>query len=166
MNLKFYQFCSALASGAVFGFGLSMSGMLNPVRVQGFLDIFGVWDPSLAFVLGGAVVMAFIGVHITKRMQHPIFDDSFHVPTRRRIDAPLIIGSALFGLGWGIGGFCPGPALAALSMGLPQTVLFVIAMLVGMIIHDKTWQRRSCSHPSTIVPAGFVKRRWPKEPLD
>lgn len=153
MNLKFYQFCSALSSGAIFGFGLSMSGMLNPVRVQGFLDIFGVWDPSLTFVLGGAVVMAFIGVHITKRMQHPIFDGSFHVPTRRRIDAPLIIGSALFGLGWGIGGFCPGPAIASLSMGLPQTVLFGIAMLVGMIIHDKTWQRRSCSHPATIVPA-------------
>ena len=112
MNLKFYQFCSALASGAIFGFGLSMSGMLDPVRVRGFLDIFGVWDPSLAFVLGGAVIVASIGVQITKRMQHPTFDDSFHVPTRRRIDAPLIIGSALFGLGWGIGGFCPGPAIA------------------------------------------------------
>ncbi|WP_421566730.1 DUF6691 family protein [Ochrobactrum sp. EDr1-4] len=139
MNLKFYQFCSALASGAIFGFGLSMSGMLNPVRVQGFLDIFGAWDPSLAFVLGGAVSIAFIGVKMTKRMQHPTFDDSFHVPTRRRIDAPLIIGSALFGLGWGIGGFCPGPAITSLSMGLPQTILFVIAMLVGMIGYDRIW---------------------------
>lgn len=143
MNLKFYQFFSALGSGAIFGFGLSMSGMLNPVRVQGFLDIFGAWDPSLAFVLGGAVSIAFIGVQITKRIQHPTFDDSFHVPTPRRIDAPLIIGSALFGLGWGIGGFCPGPAIASLSMGLPQTVLFVIAMLVGMIVHDRIWSRQS-----------------------
>ncbi|WP_024899783.1 YeeE/YedE family protein, partial [Brucella rhizosphaerae] len=136
-------FCSALASGAIFGFGLSMSGMLDPVRVRGFLDIFGVWDPSLAFVLGGAVIVASIGVQITKRMQHPTFDNSFHVPTRRRIDARLIIGSALFGLGWGIGGFCPGPAVASLSMGLPQTVLFVIAMLVGMIVHDRIWSRQS-----------------------
>ncbi len=142
MSLKFYQFCSALASGAIFGFGLSMSGMLDPVRVRGFLDIFGVWDPSLAFVLGGAVIVASIGVQITKRMQHPTFDNSFHVPTRRRIDARLIIGSALFGLGWGIGGFCPGPAVASLSMGLPQTVLFVIAMLVGMIVHDRIWSRQ------------------------
>ena len=143
MNLKFYQFCSALGSGAIFGFGLSMSGMLNPVRVQGFLDIFGAWDPSLAFVLGGPRSITNKGVRITKRMQHPTFDDSFHVPTRRRIDAPLIIGSALFGLGWGVGGFCPGPAIASLSMGLPQTVLFVIAMLVGMIVHDRNWSRKS-----------------------
>jgi len=143
MNLKFYQFCSALASGAIFGFGLSMSGMLNPVRVQGFLDIFGAWDPSLAFVLGGAVIVASIGVQITKRMQHPTFDDSFHVPTRRRIDARLIIGSALFGLGWGIGGFCPGPAIASISLGLPQSVLFVVAMLLGMIVHDRMWSRQS-----------------------
>src|SRR3546814_20981922 len=88
--------------GIVFGFGLSLSGMLNPARVQGFLDVFGAWDPSLAFVLGGAVVVAFIGVQVMKRMRHPAFDDSFHVPPSRRIDAPLIIGSALFGLGWGI----------------------------------------------------------------
>lgn len=143
MNRKIYQFCGALASGVVFGFGLSLSGMLNPVRVKGFLDIFGAWDPSLAFVLGGAVIVAFAGVQITKRMRHPAFDDSFHVPTNRRIDAPLVIGSALFGLGWGIGGFCPGPAIASLAVGLPQTVLFVIAMLVGMIVHDRTGSRRS-----------------------
>lgn len=105
MNRNIYQFGAALASGIVFGFGLSLSGMLNPARVQGFLDVFGAWDPSLAFVLGGAVVVAFIGVQVMKRMRHPAFDDSFHVPTSRRIDAPLIIGSALFGLGWGIGGF-------------------------------------------------------------
>lgn len=103
MNRNIYQFGAALASGVVFGFGLSLSGMLNPARVQGFLDIFGAWDPSLAFVLGGAVVIAFVGVQVMKHMKHPIFDDSFHVPTNQRIDAPLVIGSALFGLGWGIG---------------------------------------------------------------
>lgn len=143
MNRKIFQFGAALASGIVFGFGLSLSGMLNPARVQGFLDVFGAWDPSLAFVLGGAVVVAFIGVQVMKRMRHPAFDDSFHVPTSRRIDSPLVIGSALFGLGWGIGGFCPGPALASLSVGLSQTFLFVIAMLVGMTLHDRVWSRRT-----------------------
>lgn len=137
MNRNLYQFFAALASGAVFGFGLSLSGMLNPARVQGFLDIFGAWDPSLAFVLGGAVAVAFIGVQMTKRMRRPVFDDAFHVPTSGRIDASLIAGSALFGLGWGIGGFCPGPAVASLAIGLPQTVLFVVAMLTGMTLHDR-----------------------------
>ena len=143
MNRNIYQFAAALASGIVFGFGLSLSGMLNPARVQGFLDIFGTWDPSLAFVLGGAVVVAFIGVQVMKRMRHPALGDSFHVPTNRQIDPPLIIGSALFGLGWGIGGFCPGPAVASLSIGIPQTVLFVIAMLVGMTLHNRVWSRRT-----------------------
>lgn len=141
MNRNFCQSSAALASGIVFGFGLSLSGMLNPVRVQGFLDIFGVWDPSLAFVLGGAVAVALIGVLMMKRMPYPAFDDSFHVPENRRIDAPLVIGSALFGLGWGIGGLCPGPAVASLSVGASQTVLVVVAMLVGMTLHDRVWKR-------------------------
>ncbi|TAZ94549.1 YeeE/YedE family protein [Rhizobium ruizarguesonis] len=143
MNRNIFQFVAALASGIVFGFGLSLSGMLNPVRVQGFLNVFGAWDPSLAFVLGGAIVVAFTGVQIMTRMKRPAFDDSFHVPTNRRIDAPLVVGSALFGLGWGIGGFCPGPAVASLSVGLPQTFLFVIAMLVGMTLDDRVWSRRT-----------------------
>jgi uncharacterized membrane protein YedE/YeeE len=142
MNRTGLQVAAALASGIVFGFGLSLSGMLNPSRVQGFLDIFGAWDPSLAFVLGGAVLVAFVGVQVMKRMRHPAFDDSFHVPVNNRIDAPLVVGSALFGLGWGIGGFCPGPAIAALMIGLPETVVFVIAMLVGMALHDRVWSRR------------------------
>jgi uncharacterized membrane protein YedE/YeeE len=143
MNRNIYQFGAALASGIVFGFGLSLSGMLNPVRVQGFLDVFGNWDPSLAFVLGGAVAVAFVGVQVMKKMRHPAFDDSFHVPTNRKIDAPLVIGSALFGLGWGIGGLCPGPAVASLSVGIPQTVLFVAAMLIGMTLYDRVWSRRT-----------------------
>lgn len=143
MTRNAYQFGAALASGIVFGFGLSLSGMLNPARVQGFLDVFGDWDPSLVFVLGGAVVVAFVGVQAMKRMRGPVFDDSFHVPTNRKIDAPLVIGSALFGLGWGIGGFCPGPALASLSVGVPQAALFVAAMLIGMTIHDRVWSKRT-----------------------
>lgn len=143
MNRTILQFAAALASGIVFGFGLSLSGMLNPARIQGFLDVFGNWDPSLAFVLGGAVAVAFIGVQAMKKMRRPAFDDSFHVPTNRRIDGPLVIGSALFGLGWGIGGFCPGPAVASLSVGIPQTVLFVVAMLIGMTVYDRAWSRRT-----------------------
>lgn len=143
MNRTILQFGAALASGIVFGFGLSLSGMLNPARVQGFLDVFGNWDPSLAFVLGGAVAVAFVGVQVMKRMRHPAFDDSFHLPTNRKIDAPLVIGSALFGLGWGIGGLCPGPAVASLSVGIPQTVLFVLAMLIGMTLYDRVWSTRT-----------------------
>lgn len=143
MTRNIYQFGAALLSGIVFGFGLSLSGMLNPVRVQGFLDVFGNWDPSLAFVLGGAVAVAFIGVQLMKKMRHPAFDDSFHVPRSRKIDSPLVVGSALFGLGWGIGGFCPGPAVASLSVGIPQTILFVVAMLIGMTLYDRVWSPRT-----------------------
>lgn len=147
MNRPALQFSAALASGLVFGLGLSLSGMLNPARVQAFLDIFGNWDPSLAFVLGGAVIVAFIGVRAAKRMDHPVLDDRFHLPAHQKIDARLLIGSALFGLGWGLGGFCPGPAiasisLAALASSVPQVILFFVAMLVGMMLHDRVWGRR------------------------
>ena len=134
MNRNVSQLTVALTSGIVFGFGLSLSGMLNPKRVQGFLDIFGSWDPSLAFVLGSAVLIA-----IMKRMKRPVFDECFHLPTSIGIDARLVVGSALFGLGWGISGFCPGPGITSLLVGLPETVAFVIAMLLGMTVHDRVW---------------------------
>ena len=143
MTRYILQTASALTSGLVFGFGLSLSGMLNPARVQGFLDIFGAWDPSLAFVLGGAVVIAFVGVRIMYRMDRPVLDESFHVPKNKKIDPPLLIGSALFGVGWGFGGFCPGPAVASLSVGLGESFVFVIAMIVGMTLHDRVWRRGS-----------------------
>ena len=147
MNHSILRVSAALASGLIFGLGLSLSGMLNPARVQAFLDVFGNWDPSLAFVLGGAVAVAFIGVRAAQRMGHPVLDDMFHLPTNQTIDAPLIIGSVLFGLGWGIGGFCPGPAIASVSVAVftssaPQVILFVLAMLVGMTLHDRLWSRR------------------------
>ena len=147
MNRSILRFSAALASGLIFGLGLSLSGMLNPARVQAFLDVFGNWDPSLAFVLGGAVLVAFIGVRAAQRIGHPVLDDTFHLPTNQTSDAPLIIGSALFGLGWGLGGFCPGPAIAslavaALTSGAPQVILFVLTMLLGMTLHDRLWSRR------------------------
>jgi uncharacterized membrane protein YedE/YeeE len=127
---------SALTSGLVFGFGLSLSGMLDPVRVRGFLDVTGHWDPTLMAVLGGAVTVLGGGYLILRRLPRPAFDIRFEVPTNRRIDSPLVAGSALFGIGWGLAGFCPGPAVAALSTGLLPVLVFVLAMLAGMALHD------------------------------
>lgn len=108
----------ALLAGTIFGFGLSLSGMVDPARVTGFLDMAsGHWDPSLIFVLGGAVLTALPGVLLQRRLSRPVLDQKFHLPTKTTIDPPLVIGAALFGLGWGLAGLCPGPAVAALSMG-------------------------------------------------
>ena len=129
---------AALLCGALFGFGLALSGMVDPARVLGFLDIAsGRWDPSLMFVLGGAVVVAFIGVRIQRRMARPLVDTQFHLPQSRKIDARLIGGAALFGVGWGLAGFCPGPAIAALTLGGAPVLLFVAAMAAGMALHDR-----------------------------
>lgn len=137
------QMLAALVSGAVFGLGLALSGMLNPARVQGFLDITGAWDPSLAFVLGGAVGVMFLGLRLIARFKRPAFDDRFHLPENRVIDRRLVLGSALFGIGWGIGGFCPGPGIAGLSLGRIEPLLFVVFMLAGMILHDRVFLRRA-----------------------
>ncbi len=128
----------ALVAGAIFGFGLSLSGMVDPARVIGFLDIAsGHWDPSLMFVLGGAVAVTMSGVLLQRRFSRPLLDRTFHVPAADRIDGRLLAGSAIFGVGWGLAGFCPGPAVAALSMGLAPVVLFVAAMAAGMMLHDR-----------------------------
>nr|WP_245297351.1 YeeE/YedE family protein [Rhizobium oryziradicis] len=131
------QILSALGCGAIFGFGLSLSGMLDPARVQGFLDVFGAWDPSLMFVLGGAVVVAFAGMVWVRKMTKPVLADTFNMPTKTRIDMPLVLGSAIFGIGWGLGGFCPGPAIAAMPMGYGVVAVFIVAMVVGMLAHDR-----------------------------
>ncbi|MCS6899893.1 MAG: YeeE/YedE family protein, partial [Myxococcales bacterium] len=125
---------AALLSGLLFGMGLGISGMTLPAKVIGFLDVTGSWDASLAFVMMGA-----IGVHaglypIIRRRQLPLFDSTFHIPTRRDLDGRLISGAALFGVGWGLGGFCPGPALVSLGSGSSGAALFVVAMLVGMLL--------------------------------
>jgi uncharacterized membrane protein YedE/YeeE len=127
----------ALASGLVFGIGLSLSGMFDPARVRGFLDVGGAWDPSLAFVLGGAVAVALLGMAVKSRLQRPAFDDNFHLPATTPITGRLVLGSALFGIGWGMAGLCPGPAVASLSLGLLPTFVFVIAMVSGMVAHDR-----------------------------
>ncbi len=120
MKKQIPELLAALLCGLIFGFGLALSGMLNPARVRGFLDIFGHFDPSLAFVLAGAVAVSAAGYALSRRLRAPVLDDRFHIPERKIIDRPLVLGSALFGIGWGIGGFCPGPGLAALALGLAR----------------------------------------------
>ncbi|MCX7318956.1 MAG: YeeE/YedE family protein [Hyphomicrobiales bacterium] len=132
-----------LASGVLFGFGLAFSGMMDPGRVEAFLDITGPWSANLAFVLCGAVLVASIGVQISKRMRHPVLADTFNLPSGTTIDARLLCGAAIFGLGWGLAGFCPGPAVASLSLGLPIVLAFVAAMSVGMILHDRLAKSRN-----------------------
>lgn len=119
-------------SGLVFGLGLVISGMANPAKVLNFLDLAGSWDPSLAFVMGGATVTAFIGYRLVWRRQAPVLEQTFDIPKSRSIDRPLVTGAALFGIGWGIGGFCPGPAWTALPLLAPGTLIFLPAMLVGL----------------------------------
>lgn len=125
---------AGLLCGLVFGFGLALSGMTDTNKVLGFLDLFGHWQPALLFVMGCAVIVSFIGFRLTQRRGAPFFDSQFHLPVRRAIDARLVGGAALFGVGWGLYGYCPGPALTALVYGQMDTVLFVIAMLVGMTV--------------------------------
>jgi uncharacterized membrane protein YedE/YeeE len=122
----------SLAAGLLFGLGLVISGMSDPAKVMNFLDIAGTWDPSLAFVMAGAVSVAFAGYRLVFARGRPLFDATFHLPTATKPDPSLIAGSAVFGLGWGLSGFCPGPAFTALPLLAPGTLVFVPAMFAGM----------------------------------
>lgn len=129
-------FFSAFVSGVVFGIGLIVSEMVNPLRVQGFLDITGSWDPTLAFVMGGALLVASIGYRLVFAMNRPVFSDVFAVPTNRVIDKKLVSGALLFGVGWGIAGLCPGPAIVGAGTGEIGILVFVLFMAVGMKFFD------------------------------
>lgn len=122
----------SLISGLLFGLGLVIGGMADPAKVQNFLDLFGTFDPSLAFVMAGALVVTFFGYRFAFRRSAPLCDERFHLPTATALDARLIIGPALFGIGWGLSGFCPGPAITSLSLMAPGTLVFVAAMLAGI----------------------------------
>lgn len=121
-----------LVAGVIFGLGLIMSGMANPEKVLNFLDFAGTWDPSLAFVMAGAIAVTTIGYWLARQRSAPLLEDVFQIPPTRPITVPLIAGSALFGLGWGLSGFCPGPAIVALALSAPGTLVFVPAMLAGI----------------------------------
>ena len=121
-------------SGLVFALGLGISGMMDASKVQGFLDLSGKWDPSLGLVMGGGVAVTFLTFPLIFKRKHPILEEKFSLPTNKKLDKPLIIGAMLFGMGWGIGGLCPGPALANLGTFRPEIVVFVLAMLTGFWI--------------------------------
>ena len=126
---------AALAAGLLFGAGLALSDMINPGRVLAFLDIAGAWDPTLAFVMAGAVLASAIGYAVSRRRKAPLLGSGFFIPENRQLDRQLIGGAALFGIGWGLVGFCPGPVVASLIFGMWQPWLFVVAMLAGMMLH-------------------------------
>ncbi len=121
----------ALLSGLLFGFGLSLGGVTQPAVVLGFLDIFGQWNPQLVFMMAGAVVTTAIGYRLVLRRPRPLFADSYRLPVSRRLDRRLIGGAAVFGIGWGIGGYCPGPALASLGGAVPSLLVLVACMVAG-----------------------------------
>ncbi len=123
--------------GLLFGSGLVVAGMSDPAKVQNFLDLAAItsggWDPSLAFVMGAGTLVTYLGYALVLKRKQPMFDSQFHLPKKTAIDAPIVVGPAIFGIGWGLGGFCPGPAFTALGTGSVQAILFVVAMLAGMV---------------------------------
>jgi uncharacterized membrane protein YedE/YeeE len=127
---------TSLLAGLVFGLGLIVSGMANPAKIQGFLDLAGRWDPSLAFVMAGAIAVGVIAFAMANKRTVSFIGAEMKLPAARHIDRRLVVGSALFGIGWGLAGFCPGPALAALGMGEAKAVVFVAAMLAGMAVFE------------------------------
>lgn len=132
----------ALGTGLFFGWGLTLSGMTDPLTVQAFLDVAGNWDPALAFVMGGAVLVSLLGFQwLLKKRQAPVCGDVFHLPQNKAIDQRLILGAALFGIGWGLAGYCPGPALTSLLAGNTEVWVFVPAMLAG------AWLQRQTNRP-------------------
>ena len=145
MNIFF-----ALLSGLLFGIGLIVSGMANPAKVMGFLDITRVWDPSLAFVMGGAISVGFFAFRMAAKRKRPLCGDKMHLPTANHIDKRLVGGALLFGIGWGLAGICPGPGLVLLGAGFRQGVIFVLAMLAGMLLFQ--WFEGYRQHEQQVRP--------------
>ncbi len=148
MNNNTKQLLMALLAGALFGLGLGLSQMIDRQRVLGFLDVAGAWDPTLLFVLGGAVGVTVVSFRWVLGRSRPIFTERFLLPMRDAIDLPLVAGAAIFGIGWGISGYCPGPGVVALVLGDSNPLVFLIAMAAGMALYQ----------------AGFKKRQQPPQP--
>ena len=133
---------ASLLAGLVFGLGLILSGMVNPAKVLGFLDLAGPWDPSLALVMAGAIAVALVAFRIAGNRTTSLLGAEMKLPSSRHLDRRLVLGSVVFGIGWGIGGICPGPGMVALAMGEPKAVVFVVAMLAGMGLFE-VFERRA-----------------------
>ena len=150
------QYLIALVSGLIFGFGLGLSQMIDQSRVLGFMDIAGVWDPTLLFVLGGAVGVTVITFRFVLRRPTPVLAPKFYLPTRKDIDLPLVAGAAVFVIGWGISGYCPGPAVASLALGSLNPIVFILAVAVGSYIYNFVANRptKDTSAPPKSVTSG------------
>ena len=151
---------AAFVVGVTFALGLGIGGMTQPARVLAFLDVAGAWDPTLAFVMLGAVTVYGVGFPLVMRRARPLLGGTFAVPTRRDVDARLVGGALVFGVGWGLAGLCPGPALTALASGEPRALLFVAAMMVGIAVHrmiDRTVGARIAS-PASPTPGSVLAR--------
>jgi len=135
MNHRVRWASTLLGAGVLFALGLGLSGMTRPQKVIGFLDITGQWDPTLAFVMAGAIAVHLPFYRLIVRRSSPLLARAFLVPTRRVIDVPLVVGAAVFGVGWGLGGYCPGPGIVALMSGSSGTALFVVSLLAGMLLY-------------------------------
>ena len=136
--MKMKESIAALLAGVVFGIGLAVSGMLIPDKVLNFLDVAGHWDPSLALVMGGALMVTIPGYYLVTRKSRPVLAESFSLPSATAIDGRLLLGAAMFGAGWGLSGLCPAPALVNITTGLVDLLVFVVAMLAGMLLHKLT----------------------------
>lgn len=143
------QVVMAFIVGLVFGIGLMISGMTDPAKVQGFLDLAGKWDPSLAFVMGGAILVGLVAFPVAAGRDRSLLGDVMHLPTATRIDRRLVLGGLAFGAGWGLAGFCPGPALASLASGSVKALIFTVAMLVGMGIFEVIERNAAATKPSS-----------------
>lgn len=143
---------ASLVCGLIFGTGLLISGMTQPVKVLGFLDIFGRWDPTLAFVMGGALLISAPGFALARRASAPVFAARHLWPARKDIDRPLVAGAILFGIGWGLVGFCPGPAVVNIASLSPRLLLFVLAMIAGMVLQG-WWQQSRTGATATRTDA-------------
>lgn len=141
----------AALSGALFGIGLGLSGMTLPSKVKGFLDFTGQWDPSLMLVMAGAILVHAPLVWVVLRRKAPLWGDKFGIPTRKDIDFRLVAGAAIFGIGWGLGGYCPGPGLVSMVTGSPSVIAFVVAMAIGMLFH--AWTTKPKTQPTAVEPS-------------
>lgn len=141
---------SAFGAGGLFGVGLAISGMTKPSKVVGFLDVSGAWDASLMFVMLGAIAVHFVAHRLITKRRSPLFDTRFHLPTRKDVDIRLVLGAAIFGVGWALAGFCPGPALVTAASGATAALVFVAGMTVGMKIEHWVFRALSRTTSSTV----------------